>query len=274
MLATKTKILLLLLLGGLSSCGSDSRTNVNAGNEAPTTEPKASLPPPDPSPPPPGPNPVDPSFTDTSVVISSLGTALRGSWRRAKAGNANVNILLHDSGSNMHEFANYKDSIFAAGFDLLLVDLRTGAQKFGLPNLTVSSLVSPDTSLATLILDLNAIIDFASDSYSNVVATAGGLTSAALIKEARTNVNLDRIAVFSSPDFLEGENVFELISAVFIPTFVAAPAQESASVDILLGGSTGKPNIQRHSNQAGNSGIALLDNAASLALYLAFIQGS
>lgn len=211
---------------------------------------------------------------EKSVAISSFGISLKGIATKHKNASKAVSILLHDANSNLHEFDKYLKDIFDLGFDILAVDLQNGGNKFDYENLTLKGLKQKNSSFFTLTHDIRAIINYANDDYSKIIVTATGITGAALIKETRTNINVERVAIFSSQARYGGEYIYNHIVEVKVPSLVAAPESEAQELDKLLQAAITKQNITRYSLKGGESGISLLNSAEALRVYLDFISKS
>lgn len=214
-------------------------------------------------------------LTTQTVSIPSLGASLHGVVTSGDSVSPHLVILLHEEGSNLHEFDELTRSLVSLPAVTLAVDLRHGGETLGFSNQTVINRGGQDSSFQSLVYDIEAIVRWSAERYTMISVVATSVTAGALLKAARFLPLLSKLALFSTPDYVAeaGEAIYRYIAQIFKPIFVAAPESERAMMDRLLGG-TIATQIDRHIYASEGRGIAVLQNSDALHDLLAFLVRS
>lgn len=127
-----------------------------------------------------------------SVTVSALagehrfpaadGVELFADWHAADHSGAATVVLFHQAGSNGRgEYSSIAPKLSSLGYNVLVMDQRSGADRFGESNRTVAGLGGKKYSYCEAYPDLLAAVNYASTLSKGSVAVWGSSYSAGLV---------------------------------------------------------------------------------------------
>ncbi len=189
------------------------------------------------------------------------GEKLFATYVRAGAGHDKIALLFHQAGSNRHEYDPIVPTLNALGFDTLATDQRSGGQRWGYANRTVSE-KGQSESYAEAYADLQGTLDWAAArGYRTIIAIGSSYSASLVIVLASLNPGrLTALASFSPGEYFpQKDRIKKTAASVTIPFYITAgpQRQEQSRVDEVLS-RTSSDNIKRHRAIAGVHGVSTM----------------
>lgn len=193
------------------------------------------------------------------------GVSVTGSHTAAK-GQARATILLfHQAGSNRFEYETIAPRLAALGYDVMAIDQRSGATRYGHPNETVAAL-GRSTSYDEALPDLEAALAHARASApGRPIIVWGSSYSAALVfpLAQRFAADISAVLAFSPGEYLQASSVAEAARGVKVPIFVTSSSDEGeiAAARAILAASPSKFKTQFAPTAGVHGSSTLRDDA-------------
>ncbi len=161
-----------------------------------------------------------------------------------------VVLLMHQAGYNRFEYADIAPVLNKMGYNCLAVDLRSGGDFAGKPNITYQRATKKgeQPTMIDAQQDISAAVDYLKKTYGQKVIVWGSSFSSSLaLLEGVNNKDIKAVIGFSPGDYFgdKAPSLKTVFSTIDKPYFVTSSKQEAITLSNLIEGTTPTSNQQQ-----------------------------